>query len=90
MRMPCKVIAASSGQRRYGCWQSGNKPSLIGSRNCTPAALDRCSVTGLPVIETCCRQDGSGLDIAKAWMVDVAVHYIRKVSYRGSRFVETD
>ena len=31
------------------------------------------------------RQDGSGLDISNAWLIDVSVHYIRKVSYKGSR-----
>ena len=31
------------------------------------------------------RQDGGGLDISNAWQLDVSVHFIRKISYRGSR-----
>ena len=31
------------------------------------------------------RQDGGGLDISSAWQIDVSIHFIRKMSYRGSR-----
>ena len=31
------------------------------------------------------RKDGAGLEVAAAWSLDVATHFIRKVSYKGSR-----
>ena len=61
----------------------GSRPSPIGARNGSLHAFFTQACT-LNLMHSC-RQDGSGLDIANAWWVDVTVHYVRKVSYRGHR-----
>ena len=82
-KMLCMAIAASSEQKRYGSLQSASRLLPIGAPNGFLDSLGHVLANASLLRPR--RQDGSGLDVANAWRVDVSVHYIRKVTYRGHR-----
>ena len=66
--------------RRKQAWSNWfTKLSLDPTRSLHVGPRSRCYCSMLP------RQSGNGLELASAWAVDVAQHFLRKTSYKGNR-----